>query len=344
MKKAMGWITVILLLILVSGCGPSTQSGVNKEYDMKMTVSGQSVVNLNIALDADTAAETASGDAPATLDFDSRLTAAWDAAQAQGVEEGVAFLKDVQNWLDKRFQQDNSQGGGTTPAPQPQPEPKPEPKPEPGPIPEPEPEPVDSEYTVVEEAACDQEMSFRDGSGENSVIQKKCIFSKAGPEYGQSFVVQWSSGKTLDVVDSSRMNWLMKDEDGNKDYRKYHPHEPDHQGGYVPGTPAEVYAGRGDQSEKAAIMRRYQTEFHHTTTASSDGGKSLVMCPKEDMVFDSCSSNGVTIPYHGKDDGRIIYWNMNEEPVGDIVCEKDGKKYYYPADEAITYGECEGKT
>lgn len=257
MKKAMGWITVILLLILMTGCGPSTQSGVNKEYDMRMTVSGQSVVNLNIALDADTAAETASGDAPATLDFDSRLTAAWDAAQAQGVEEGVAFLKDVQNWLDKRFEQDNSQdnsqGGGTTPTPEPEPDDD---------VIEPDPEPDDDgfdpgDYDIAEEAACDQEMSFRDGSGEESVKQKKCVFTKPGTAYGESFVVQWTSGNTLDVRDSSSMQWLIKNPDtGEKDYRKYHPAEPTGDGtmSYKPGTPAEVYAGRGDNSTKAAIL------------------------------------------------------------------------------------------
>jgi hypothetical protein len=38
------------------------------------------------------------------------------------------------------------------------------------------------------------------------------------------------------------------------DFRKYQPQEPDHQGGFKPGTPAEVYAGRGDSSTWAQIL------------------------------------------------------------------------------------------
>ena len=80
--------------------------------------------------------------------------------------------------------------------------------------------------------------------------------------------------------------------------------------------------------------------FHHTTTASSDGGKSLVMCPDETMMFDECSVGDVDIPFHGHDNDRIIYWNMTEEPSGDILCIKGNKGYVFPAGDVIVYGEC----
>ncbi len=87
-------------------------------------------------------------------------------------------------------------------------------------------------------------------------------------------------------------------------------------------------------------VSKYETEFHHTSTGSSDGGKSLVLCPGQNIMFDSCSVGSVSIPYHGKDDGRLSYWNMREEPRGDIVCEKDGKTYRFKADSMQVYGSC----
>jgi len=87
-------------------------------------------------------------------------------------------------------------------------------------------------------------------------------------------------------------------------------------------------------------VTRYETEFHHTTTGSSDGGKSLVLCPGQSMNFDSCSVGDVNIPRHGNDKGRESYWNMTEVPRGDIVCVKNGKSYKYKANKTITNGKC----
>jgi hypothetical protein len=85
----------------------------------------------------------------------------------------------------------------------------------------------------------------------------------------------------------------------------------------------------------------YETKFHHTTTGSSDGGKSLVMCPGQDENFDACYCGNERIPYHGLDTGRIIYWSMFSEPKGDIVCvDRQGKKYRYKADKKTVYGSC----
>ena len=87
-------------------------------------------------------------------------------------------------------------------------------------------------------------------------------------------------------------------------------------------------------------VTRYESRFHHTTTASSDGGKSLVLCPGQRIGFDRCESNGVDIPRHSDDHNRETYWNMFEEPRGDIVCVKDGKSYRYKANAPVLFGDC----
>ena len=84
----------------------------------------------------------------------------------------------------------------------------------------------------------------------------------------------------------------------------------------------------------------YETWFHHTTTGSIDGGKSLVLCPGQRMDFNRCTAGGRAIPFHGYDEGRVIYWNMYEVPGGDIVCVKNNKTYRYRADSTVVYGSC----
>jgi hypothetical protein len=66
----------------------------------------------------------------------------------------------------------------------------------------------------------------------------------------------------------------------------------------------------------------------------------LVLCPGQRMDFDRCSANGIGIPFHGYDKGRVSYWNMRKEPAGDIVCVKDGRSYRYKADRRTLYGRC----
>ena len=95
-------------------------------------------------------------------------------------------------------------------------------------------------------------------------------------------------------------------------------------------------------AEVAAVPEatEYSSKFHHTATGSSDGGKSLVLCPGQVMNFDECSVGNVDIPYHGSDDGRVIYWNISEEPAGDIICVKNKKSYKYKADSMMVDGDC----
>lgn len=89
------------------------------------------------------------------------------------------------------------------------------------------------------------------------------------------------------------------------------------------------------------INYEFSNKFHHITTGYVDGGKSLALCNGDTTRFDKCESDGVDIPYHGLDEGRLLYWNMNKEPIGDIICVKDGKEYRYKAPEGITFGNCE---
>ena len=58
------------------------------------------------------------------------------------------------------------------------------------------------------------------------------------------------------------------------------------------------------------------------------------------MNFDECSVGDIDIPYHGLDNGRVSYWNMREEPRGDIVCIKNGKSYKYKANSVKVEGSC----
>jgi len=108
----------------------------------------------------------------------------------------------------------------------------------------------------------------------------------------------------------------------------------------TPVVTTPVVAAPVVATEPEPESAEYESEFHHTSTGSSDGGKSLVLCPGQVMNFDSCSVGNVDIPYHGTDNGRHSYWNMFEEPSGDIVCVKNGKSYKYKADSMMVDGSC----
>ena len=101
------------------------------------------------------------------------------------------------------------------------------------------------------------------------------------------------------------------------------------------GQPKEIVPGVITEPELI-----YETRFHHTTEGSSDGGKSLVLCPRQKMGFDKCTVGDINLPRHD-DDGREGYWNMTEVPAGDIVCTKDGKSYRYKSGKKMLEGKCD---
>lgn len=250
--KRLNWLLTLTILfalgVLLGGCGPSTQSGVNKEYDMRAEANGQSTINLHVVLDATTAAETESGDAGATLDLEGKLTAAWDAAQAQGVDEGLAFLKDVQNWLDKRFAPDNSVDNNP-------PAPAPIPTPEPGPIPEPDPdEPgtIDGIAKVLYTYKCeDLDFAYKDCDTCEKVDQLVCTFTdfdSCDQIPANDFIMLWKdptgNERTLEVANRCQISMASK-ELGYGKYRPAHDKPP-----YKP----VAYAPRGFHAVEVDII------------------------------------------------------------------------------------------
>ncbi len=80
--------------------------------------------------------------------------------------------------------------------------------------------------------------------------------------------------------------------------------------------------------------------FHHTQTNGPDGGQSLVLCEGQGG-FDKCSAGNLNLPYHGKDEGRLTYWNMGGSSLQGIVCTKGGNTYKFPVrNGAVVYGNC----
>jgi hypothetical protein len=107
-----------------------------------------------------------------------------------------------------------------------------------------------------------------------------------------------------------------------------------------PAPEEEAKTSEEPETLADAQGEEYETRFHHTTTGSSDGGKSLVLCPGQRMDFEKCTAGGKHIPYHGYDKRRVSYWNMREKPAGDIVCVKNGRSYRYKANKTVVRGVC----
>ncbi len=249
-EKMKDYLLLIVLLFALTSCA---DSGHHREYITNIDGgSGPLFVSINLDLDADVLSEAKSGEAAPTVSPTTALGMQGSTTSAAG---GAQLLERLKSAFDQLLKNEIAQPQQPEPAPAPSPEPAPAPTPTPAPEPEPDPGEIDlGEYDIVAEAVCDKQMSYRDNTESEGVIQKKCVFAKAGPEYGKSFVIQWSSGNKLRVPDSGKMAWLVKNETGGKDYRKYQPQEPVEGGGYKPGTPAEVYAGRGDNSTRAYIL------------------------------------------------------------------------------------------
>lgn len=242
MKRVNEWIIILVLVtlgFLLSGCGPSTQSGVNKVYDMRADASGNSTINLNVTLDATTAAEVASGDADANQTVEGRLTAAWDAAQAQGIEEGNALIEAVKNWVDKKYTPDHSTDVI-------QPDPTPAPDPTPIPIPDPEPDDdvvIDDDMTVNTYKCEDLGFTYRDdteGGPGNGVPQLVCTFTdydSCEQIPAESFTMVWKDADGgfayLEVPDRCNIAMDTK-ENGYGKFRPAHDKEPFKPVAYAP--------------------------------------------------------------------------------------------------------------
>lgn len=86
----------------------------------------------------------------------------------------------------------------------------------------------------------------------------------------------------------------------------------------------------------------FSEDFHHTQTAGPDGGQSLVL-GSEQGKFDRCEVAGHNLKYHGKDEGRHSYWNMQEWYDAPIICYKDGRAYVFRTDRRAHKGMVYGK-
>jgi hypothetical protein len=83
----------------------------------------------------------------------------------------------------------------------------------------------------------------------------------------------------------------------------------------------------------------YQTKFDHTNKGA------VVLCPDQEMNFDSCSVGGTDIPRHnattGGDKGRETWMSTTYRPIsGDIRCLKGSKEYLYKSGNGVIYGGC----
>ena len=158
---------ILILLLMLAGCS-STQSGVNKEYDMMLKVDGQSTVTLNIYLDADTAATTEAGDQPATITI--------DPATEINLPASVK-LPSIPKIAPKNLP--------ITPK-----------------------NPVSDtmsldEYDLIVDTTCGYGTAGMTVDGRK---QGKCIFKgKVGADYPGALLVIWSSGDKLYVKDSTKM-------------------------------------------------------------------------------------------------------------------------------------------
>ena len=282
MRIVKGFLTLALVSILLGGCA-WTKSGMetNREYDIDLSITNQDqgIVVIWTDLDAqtDTDTETLSGDAPAEASPDTAIGYGTEQGQGAAATKGSSVIKDIENWMKKWM--DNRKTENNTAPQQPILDPL-----EPGATPDTpsvgdnggsdlgvlDPSPFNLEdYEVIAEAMCDSTMSYRHEGGP-SVEQKKCVFDKPGTEYEKSFVVVWSSGNYLEIPDSGKMAW------DTQDFRKYQPQEPIEGGGFVEGTPAEVYAGREDDSERALILVKKKVTPEGSGN-SSDGEVTLTM-------------------------------------------------------------------
>lgn len=225
---------LFLMVLMLAGCGPTTQSGINKEYYVDIYVRDSQNVDFSMGVEADTEGDTKSGDAAASSEIDPAIALGMQGSTTSAAAKGAEqVLEDIMSYAEQWMKKDTDNVDDHSTEPAGTPETKPI-----APIEVDDPEtPNLDDYDVAARADCDKEMSY------NGVVQKRCVFDKPGTEYGESFLIQWSSGNTLTIPNSSKMAM------DNTDYRKYQPVDPEDESGN-----AGVYAGRGDTSGYAQIL------------------------------------------------------------------------------------------
>ena len=333
---------LLLLPLMLLGCADSSTTGSIRNYDIRVDISGNSgPVSLEFPLDVKSASNTdqitenASDIAP---DVRFQLTEGGGTGAMSGAD---AVLKDVtstlKNQIKERAIEQATEELGIEPEPE---EPvvpvKPEPTPEDIPP---------SEGGLVYETYF---LNTQTASPEGGKVLALC------PGDTRRFDKCTADGVNLPfhrLYNGGSLYWNMGEAPKGDivcvlDGKQYlYPATNNDSRGRVTGSCKKPDEPVVKEADIPPQIFAYETKFHHTQTAGPDKGKSLVLCEGQTMQFDSCTSDAVKIPWHGYGDGRETYWNMTEEPKGDIVCKKGDKTYVYPAtdvdDRGFTWGKCD---
>lgn len=250
-------LSLIFVVLLVAGCS-RTQSGVNKQYDMTMNLSGESAAILVVSLDADTRADTASGDAPADASVDPAVALGMQGSTTSAAAKGAEQLLEdivsrVEAWQksqddNRKTNSDNTTTNTTNEAPPPITEEDIEPDTDtpgagnPGPAP--------GEAIVTQ---CSGTMSYRDCEGCPSVEQIVCMFDQfntCSDVPVDRFTLQFvdSSGNTREIAVNDKCGIAMgNEEQGFIKWRYEHDKAPFKPVGYAP---------RGFNAVEARILKQ----------------------------------------------------------------------------------------
>lgn len=253
------WLLIITILMLfLHGCATTRSGGVEKRYDVNINVREGSFATFNMGVEADTSAETAAGDADATVD--PRLSASvYGPSQIDGVMKDLSYI--IEKWNKINAENTDNSDNSTNQNP-------PEP-PDTGNGTSPD-EPGDAGGNTGDDTGsdsglvmadwyhyktypCDKTMNFGDDEEYPQGIQveqQKCLFTdfSSCEQLPDSFLLVWQKGDQLEqlmVPNKCNMTWVT----AGKDYRKFRPidDKDPHPVGYAP---------RGFKAEKIHIMTK----------------------------------------------------------------------------------------
>lgn len=239
--KQLIWIVAILIL---AGC-TSTKSGVEKKYDVAIKVDNQSTATFYMGVEADTAASTRSGDAPATSSIDPAIALGMQGSTTSAAAKGAEqVLRDIVSYAEQWFKKDaenvdNSREETTNEAA------KPEVPDESGGLPGvvvPDPQvsidpPLTGDWKVVNTYECEGTMSYRECDTCTSVPQKVCLmtnYKTAQDIPYQSFKLIWQEGMVTEELMVPNKNNVAMTHDDFRKYRHAHDKSPFNPVGYAP--------------------------------------------------------------------------------------------------------------
>ncbi|MCK5605560.1 hypothetical protein KAR91_26945 [Candidatus Pacearchaeota archaeon] len=93
--------------------------------------------------------------------------------------------------------------------------------------------------------------------------------------------------------------------------------------------------GVGDDYSENADHWRASTEYHGKNLR----GVAIQQCAG-DARFDNCSLNGKNIRYHTKEKNRYLFWDLNMDDTGTIICKRGANTFLFKVDHSMRYGKC----